>query len=681
MQSPALFAVMARQQREQREQFGRPEQSSSQVSRQDQQQQQQQQQQSQSQSSSQQGQQSFIPSYLPSEFLSHDHYHDHSSSSHSGTTDHNAGGASAGAGAGLTGQANDSALNGQYGQANGKDEFAWGVTVPPPNTRFEGVGSGLDGGQVHQSLPQQQQQHSNTHGRTQGQNQNPLHVSPPMNNVSQDSSEGTFAINRKGEIVFTPLLSPAMGSPSTVGSGSRGSPNFVTGSYGSNPSQQGLAQQIQQQQQQKNGKDVLGMDQQAQLHVLQQQQLAIQKQLDMIQRQQAQAQQQQVAGSPFLSPMINPQGTTGTFTAPYQGSSRGTSTSHPTPKSEFFSPLTSPALNPVQMGFRSGSQQGSQSMHQGGQGHVMNNEHMRHRSLSGAVAPSPVVQGGMMNNSRFPPPTRSGSGMEQTMSPALLPQPDAWRQTQPMTSQAYLDELAKMINGNGQEQGLGMSMDYTNGEYGLAQDQAVQKRKNSTVGKSPALRPSRSSAARSRPSPMMKPTQRPGRGGANTVPPSPLITAYTPMVAPASARMATFDNEHFQSESLSPVDLSQMIMPPPPAPLQAGRSSKHPGQGRVAPITPATLMQIGPPSQTALGTRVIAHKKGGMSETNSSGSGRSNMADVHEEDVGDSLEGTPRSGKRSLEDVAEEPGQSFDKIAAGWSASLQALRPNGMSFS
>jgi hypothetical protein len=53
--------------------------------------------------------------------------------------------------------------------------------------------------------------------------------------------------------------------------------------------------------------------------------------------------------------------------------------------------------------------------------------------------------------------------------------------------------------------------------------------------------------------------------------------------------------------------------------------------------------------------------------------------DDQEEGHSGSSCGTPKSGKRSLSDVAEEPKTRFERLAAGWSASLRALRPTGKS--
>jgi hypothetical protein len=545
-------------------------------------------------------------------------------------------------------------------------------------------------------------------------------VSPLPMAHSMQEQDGTFAINQKGEIVFTPLLSPAITQPSDS---SNTSPHFASSGSSSREAIYSTPSSLQQQ----GGSNGTGsFDQHAQLQALQEQQLNIQRQLDAIQRSQQQAQQQQqqkhhhnqqqqssqhhqlhqpqgqqgLQNSPYVSPMINPQPNGGFG---YQSSSRGTSTSHPTPNSDFFSPLTSPALDPVQMGFRSSQNTNpsvQQARNQGG--------HARERSTPSAISPGYV--NGINNQYNGMPmmkvPDRSNVTLDQTLSPALLPQPDAWKhQTQPSNlgspSQAYLEELARMINSQEQSQaGFMSSGDVGQGQAGETpssmsavtaqsnaalpsagsigiQEHMAARRRAATVGKSPALRPSRASTGRTRPSPMMKPTHRPGRGGSSTVPPSPLVAAYTPPTMPSSARASHFGGrgeDSIGSESLSPVDLSQMIMPPPPPPSQSLSKAKNVIKGKVAPITPATLMQMGQTVHSTSGPR-----RSSAVMSNRDGLGVSLTEDDQEEGHSGSSCGTPKSGKRSLSDVAEEPKTRFERLAAGWSASLRALRPTGKS--
>ena len=299
-------------------------------------------------------------------------------------------------------------------------------------------------------------------------------------------------------------------------------------------------------------------------------------------------------------------------------------------------------------------------------------------------------------------PDRSNVTLDQTLSPALLPQPDAWTHQPQMTaphgvnsssSQAYLEELARMINAQDQLQVSGGAGGQTvNGDIGLGLDQVANnasnlagniglqehmaaRRRAATVGKSPALRPSRASTGRTRPSPMMKPTHRPGRGGANTVPPSPLVAAYTPATVSSSALGGQFDGRgegSGASESLSPVDLSQMIMPPPPPPSQFDNKTRQVIKGKVAPITPSVLMQMG----SSVHANGASRRNNAVTQTNEQSLDAYKNEDEEGQQSGSSC-GTPKSGKRSLTDVAEEPRTAFEKLSAGWSASLRALRPSG----
>jgi len=520
---------------------------------------------------------------------------------------------------------------------------------------------------------------------------------------SMQEQDGTFAINQKGEIVFTPLLSPAITQPSDS---SNTSPHF--GSNGSSSGRDARSSSGMPNHHGGNGNSMgpSSLDQHAQLRALQQQQLNIQRQLDAIQQSQQQHQQQQgrqsqmAHSSPFVSPMLNAQSNgTGGFNGGYQTSSRGgTSTSHPTPNSEFFSPLTSPALDPVQMSFRSNTANQNTGNLPRSRGHT------RENSISTAMSPGYAT--GVNNQYNGMPmmkvPDLSNVTLDQTLSPALLPQPDAWKHQPQMTapngansssSQAYLEELARMINAQDQLQvSGGTGSQAANGDVGLGSDQVANnasslagniglqehmaaRRRAATVGKSPALRPSRASTGRTRPSPMMKPTHRPGRGGANTVPPSPLVAAYTPPIVPSSARGGQLDGRgegSGASESLSPVDLSQMIMPPPPPPSQIGNKTRQVIKGKVAPITPSVLMQMG----SSVHANGASRRTNVVIQTNEQSIDVYNNDDEEEQQSGSSC-GTPKSGKRSLTDVAEEPRTAFEKLSAGWSASLRALRPSG----
>lgn len=320
-----------------------------------------------------------------------------------------------------------------------------------------------------------------------------------------------------------------------------------------------------------------GNDTQRQLEAIQMQQLNLQRQLDQLQQQQHQTQYPpQGQGTPYVSPMINPQmqsnyGGALAFTdgVPIQGPP-----SHPSTQ-EFFSPLGSPALNPVHHG-----------------------KPLRARHRSGpSSTTSPVSTQG-----NFAPPYPP-QGNDNTLSPALLPQGGHHVQRFiDANGQAYLTEWAKLLADNAStptsqnSDASASSPVHRNGDGQLPGDSNQHRNGRTISTRSPALGPHRSGNGKTRPSPMIKPSQRPGRsnlGNSTSVTSSPLVTAtignhYSPAMLLAGVQSAsgTVDGST-GSGSLSPVDLSSILMPPPPVPQRKASVTAN-----FAPITPATLMQL-----------------------------------------------------------------------------------------
>jgi hypothetical protein len=297
----------------------------------------------------------------------------------------------------------------------------------------------------------------------------------------------------------------------------------------------------------------------------------------------------------YVSPVVYPQTqnnfgsalslTTGT---PLQGPSPATSNNQ-----DFFSPLGSPALGPVQHGAP---------------------VRKRHRSsLSNATSPASIH---MSQLPQYPPSRIPEAG---TVSPALLPQGALHAQrfmNMDGNSQAYLTEWAKLLSDNSStsssqiseasvpspvhrkpaELGAQAQFDGHIENHSLPSRQ-INARPSST--RSPALGPHRSGNGKTRPSPMIKPSQRPGRsnlGNGNSVTSSPLVvatngTTCSPAIMSGGHLVDGFSNGSAGSGSLSPVDLSTILMPPPPPPPPPQRTDGH--LTKFAPITPAALMQIG----------------------------------------------------------------------------------------
>jgi hypothetical protein len=332
---------------------------------------------------------------------------------------------------------------------------------------------------------------------------------------------------------------------------------------------------------------------QRQLQAIQMQQMNLQRQLDQLQQQQHQTQTvYQPQPQPYVSPMINPQmqNSHGGALALTDGTPlQGPATSQSNPQ-DFFSPLGSPALNPTYQGVPVRG---------------------RHRlSVSNATSPA-STHANMLP--QFPPPQCHDAA---TVSPALLPQGGSHHVQRFMNmdtnGQAYLTEWAKLLGDNAttpnsqtSEASASSPRHRNTTELGsqipndLAfanQQQPRQTNARPASTRSPALGPHRSGNGKSRPSPMIKPSQRPGRsnlGNSNSVSSSPLVTAsigtnQSPAFVNGGLHSTTSTVDGSTgSGSLSPVDLSTILMPPPPVP-QRGDS----GLTSFAPITPATLMQI-----------------------------------------------------------------------------------------
>jgi hypothetical protein len=241
---------------------------------------------------------------------------------------------------------------------------------------------------------------------------------------------------------------------------------------------------------------------------------------------------------------------------------------------EFFSPLGSPALNPVH-----------------------NGKPLRARHRSGpSSTTSPVSAQG-----NFAPPYHP-QGNDTTLSPALLPQGGHHVQRFiDANGQAYLTEWAKLLadnastpNSQNSDASASSPVHRTDGQ--LPGDSNQHRNGRTVSTRSPALGPHRSGNGKTRPSPMIKPSQRPGRsnlGNSTSVTSSPLVNAtngshFSPAMLLAGMQSAsgTIDGST-GSGSLSPVDLSSILMPPPPVPQR-----KESVTANFAPITPATLMQL-----------------------------------------------------------------------------------------
>lgn len=423
---------------------------------------------------------------------------------------------------------------------------------------------------------------------------------------------------------------------------------------------------------------------QRQLQAIQMQQMSLQRQLDQLQQQQHQTQNQyHKQTQPYVSPMINPQIQNGyggalalTDGTPLQGPTAAQSNPQ-----EFFSPLGSPALNPTHQGVSVRS---------------------RHRlSVSNATSPA-SIQANVL-----PPFATQQVHDAATVSPALLPQSGSHHVQRFMNmdtnGQAYLTEWAKLLGDNAStpnsqtsETSASSPLHRNTVELGsqVSSDPAFANHQHSRQAnirpastRSPALGPHRSGNGKSRPSPMIKPSQRPGRsnlGNSSSVSSSPLVTASIGSnQSPAflnggvHSTSSTVDGSN-GSGSLSPVDLSTILMPPPPVPQRGDGGSTS-----FAPITPATLMQIGslgnlPVSQESVGTPRTASQPQTLRRTSKSSQNQSQNQTPKAEQMS-----LPDFCDRSNPDVARSPvkgngqGRQGGILPADALDRLRAIKPEG----
>nr|XP_018264144.1 uncharacterized protein I303_04026 [Kwoniella dejecticola CBS 10117]OBR86302.1 hypothetical protein I303_04026 [Kwoniella dejecticola CBS 10117] len=330
------------------------------------------------------------------------------------------------------------------------------------------------------------------------------------------------------------------------------------------------------------------------LEQLQEQQRQFQEQLAVLQQRQLemQATAAAVVAASSNSPFVG-------GSNPSSGPSRPATTpgTAMTPTSAgFFSPLTSPALeatNRVQ------------------QQHF--NRHQFSPAFNAQQARTPHPLSALSSPALNP--VGSSGGAQQTLSPALGPQTGA-----DLSDPDYLRALVGMLDGD--PQGIGQSAQQAN--YNSPSMASSSSAGHSTILASPALIPTNPSGtgphrhslpAKSRPSPMLKPTNHrshhqrvpsvtPNGNGHGTfsVPTSPAVQKFHPnppqpnMVnmgfLPPSAienrNLAPSTTSMSSASTPSPVDLSH-IMPPPPVP--SNNTSKT--RKGVAPMTPASLMNLG----------------------------------------------------------------------------------------
>lgn len=333
------------------------------------------------------------------------------------------------------------------------------------------------------------------------------------------------------------------------------------------------------------------------LEQLQEQQKQFQEQLAILQHQQKELQATAAAVAAASSSTASSNGSPYINAQPRSATTPGVSSHHSagpsignTPSPSYFSPLTSPALEanngrfPTRYGRYSLGQQQQQS-----QPHPLS-------ALS-----SPALN-----------PVGSSGGAQQTLSPALQPQAD-----NEMSDPNYLQALVGLLDNQGLQQ-------------------QFQPQQQSQIQSSPLVGPigtgpnRQSLPAKTRPSPMMKPTHRSHKGASSTsgqfsVPTSPAIQRVVKSIVPgigylppaaiqpnnnngSNTSTPQFNNGAINGSTTStpsPVDLTQM-MPPPPVPEGGRRKSST---SSFTPMTPATLMNLGS-SETQ--PRAKAASKGNM---------------------------------------------------------------------
>ncbi|WVF72353.1 hypothetical protein IAT40_007168 [Kwoniella sp. CBS 6097] len=329
------------------------------------------------------------------------------------------------------------------------------------------------------------------------------------------------------------------------------------------------------------------------LEQLQEQQRQFQEQLAVLQQRQLemQATAAAVVAASNNSPYISSSG-------PSSGPSRPATTPGVTPTSGFFSPLTSPALEATSRVHRSHGHQHHFSP-------AFNAQQARTPHPLSALS-SPALN-----------PVGSSGGAQQTLSPALGPQTGA-----DLSDPEYLRALVGMLDGP-TSIGEPAQPSYHSPSSIVSNSTAG----HSTILASPALMPTgtgphrHSLPAKSRPSPMLKPTNHrshqrvpSGQTGQYSVPTSPAVQKFHPNASgmggmgylPPSAvdhRHLHTDTSQSTASTPSPVDLSQ-IMPPPPVPNGTTKGKKG-----VAPMTPASLMNLASAPAAAPGPSTVNSKR------------------------------------------------------------------------
>lgn len=307
------------------------------------------------------------------------------------------------------------------------------------------------------------------------------------------------------------------------------------------------------------------------LQQLQHQQRHFQEQLQLLQEQQKQLQATAAAvaaatGSPYLMPQGSSSGQQGQNQGPSRNQnghnsqhSGGGAVSTPSPGS-YFSPLTSPALEPAvsrSAALRAAAAHLSPAIHS-------SNQQRAPHSLSALSSPA-------LN------PVGSLGGAQQTLSPALEPQGNS-----DLADPEYLNALQGLLDSN-------------NSNTSASSDQREYHSPMLGPSSGGNTGPHRSLPAKSRPSPMMKPTHRHRQANSGSLPSSPMAFKV-PQGGVGFLPPAAIDQRHHQpqgppSNTPSPVDLAQ-IMPPPPVPAPSRPKS-------LMPMTPASLMNLKNEAQAA----------------------------------------------------------------------------------
>lgn len=371
---------------------------------------------------------------------------------------------------------------------------------------------------------------------------------------------------------MTPLLSPALSNQQSHHASPANSMAFSQHSA-SNPSKSPL-EQLQEQQRQF----------QEQLALLQQQQRELQATAAAV----AAASSSNYAsapGSAATSPYVTAQNPRPATTPGVNGTHSSGSLNTPSPG--YFSPLTSPALE--------------------SRGHF--SQHQQHQ-YNRPPHPLSALSSPALN------PVGSSGGAQQTLSPALEPQSNA-----DMADPDHVRALVGMLDNAGQngQQGDPLSQIYHSPALGPQQHQSSPLVGPVGAGTGPHRQ---SLPSKTRPSPMMKPINHRSHGkhastsgGANfTIPTSPAIQrvvqsgvgvpgmGYLPPAAiqphySSGSNTGTSTGQsafsHSAPSTPSPVDLNQ-LMPPPPVPANANKMKS------MAPMTPASLMNLGPGVEPAV---------------------------------------------------------------------------------